>query len=183
MSYTLSALPKKFGGGESSISNQCAYAFDNACALQPEASRQLRWLLNCSVEEGHPPSKEEDTKVSNKPKVPEKTRAPTDEPKVPEKTRAPTEQAKQPPPVSNLAPPDPVGSTEPARVPSEPSLGQLGVESLVVPEFKSPKEKECWELYRRMCDKGVTVSYDTVLRGMLTPTEYRLRRNALLSTC
>ncbi|XP_046382300.1 translation initiation factor IF-2 isoform X2 [Ischnura elegans] len=51
------------------------------------------------------------------------------------------------------------------------------------PEFKSAKEKECWELYQRMCDKGLTVSYDTILRGMLTPTEYRMRRNALLSTC
>ncbi|PSN33287.1 hypothetical protein C0J52_20680 [Blattella germanica] len=50
------------------------------------------------------------------------------------------------------------------------------------PEFQSPKERECWQLYRRMVEKGVSVSYDTVLRGMLTPTEYRLRRNALLST-
>lgn len=32
------------------------------------------------------------------------------------------------------------------------------------PEFKSPKEKECWMLYRKMLEKGVSVSYDTVLR-------------------
>ncbi|XP_043286150.1 probable serine/threonine-protein kinase dyrk2 [Venturia canescens] len=44
------------------------------------------------------------------------------------------------------------------------------------PTFQTTKEKECWHLYRRMCDKGVCVSFDTVLRGMLTPTEYRLRR-------
>ncbi|KAJ9589871.1 hypothetical protein L9F63_017026 [Diploptera punctata] len=50
------------------------------------------------------------------------------------------------------------------------------------PEFQTTKERECWQLYRRMLEKGVSVSYDTVLRGMLTPTEYRLRRNALLST-
>ncbi|XP_050447563.1 uncharacterized protein LOC126849614 [Cataglyphis hispanica] len=44
------------------------------------------------------------------------------------------------------------------------------------PHFQTIKEKECWHLYRRMCDKGVYVSFDTVLRGMLTPTEYRLRQ-------
>lgn len=38
-------------------------------------------------------------------------------------------------------------------------------------------EKKCWELYRKMSDKGVNVSFDTVLRGMLTPTEYRLHRS------
>ena len=32
------------------------------------------------------------------------------------------------------------------------------------PEFQSPKERECWHLYRRMLEKGVSVSYDTVLR-------------------
>ncbi|KAJ4429436.1 hypothetical protein ANN_21605 [Periplaneta americana] len=64
----------------------------------------------------------------------------------------------------------------PTCAPAEPPDG-------AEPEFQSPKERECWQLYRRMLEKGVSVSYDTVLRGMLTPTEYRLRRNALLSTC
>ena len=32
------------------------------------------------------------------------------------------------------------------------------------PYCQTPKEKECWHLYRRMCDKGVFVSFDTVLR-------------------
>jgi hypothetical protein len=32
---------------------------------------------------------------------------------------------------------------------------------------QTPKEKECWHLYRRMCDKGVFVSFDTVLRYVL----------------
>ncbi|XP_014614512.1 PREDICTED: uncharacterized protein LOC106792557 isoform X1 [Polistes canadensis] len=44
------------------------------------------------------------------------------------------------------------------------------------PRFQTRKEKDCWHLYKRMCDKGVNVSFDTVLRGMLTPTEYRLRQ-------
>ncbi|XP_003704627.2 uncharacterized protein LOC100882702 [Megachile rotundata] len=47
------------------------------------------------------------------------------------------------------------------------------------PRFQTNKEKECWHLYRKMCDKGVCVSFDTVLRGMLTPTEYRLRQKEL----
>ncbi|XP_078041225.1 uncharacterized protein LOC144472209 [Augochlora pura] len=47
------------------------------------------------------------------------------------------------------------------------------------PQFQTNKEKECWHLYRKMCDKGVCVSFDTVLRGMLTPTEYRLRQKKL----
>ncbi|XP_076225648.1 uncharacterized protein LOC116424339 [Nomia melanderi] len=47
------------------------------------------------------------------------------------------------------------------------------------PQFQTNKEKECWHLYRKMCDKGVCVSFDTVLRGMLTPTEYRLRQKEL----
>ncbi|CAK9803593.1 hypothetical protein ANTPLA_LOCUS3714 [Anthophora plagiata] len=47
------------------------------------------------------------------------------------------------------------------------------------PHFQTNKEKECWHLYRKMCDNGVCVSFDTVLRGMLTPTEYRLRQREL----
>nr|XP_034189349.1 uncharacterized protein LOC117608396 [Osmia lignaria] len=47
------------------------------------------------------------------------------------------------------------------------------------PRFQTNKEKECWHLYRKMCDKGICVSFDTVLRGMLTPTEYRLRQKEL----
>ncbi|XP_067633333.1 uncharacterized protein [Eurosta solidaginis] len=42
------------------------------------------------------------------------------------------------------------------------------------PEYVcSLKERECWKLYRKMSIKGVSVSYETVLRGMLTPTEFR----------
>lgn len=37
----------------------------------------------------------------------------------------------------------------------------------------SIKERECWKLHQKMCAKGVSVSYETVLRGMLTPTEFR----------
>ncbi|XP_026823075.1 uncharacterized protein LOC113561069 isoform X1 [Rhopalosiphum maidis] len=48
------------------------------------------------------------------------------------------------------------------------------------PMLKSDKEKECWALFKKMTAKGVSVTFDTVLRGMLTPTEYRLRKNELL---
>lgn len=44
----------------------------------------------------------------------------------------------------------------------------------IYPDFcYSKKEKDCWKLYQKMLNKGVTVSYDTILRGMLTPTELR----------
>lgn len=48
------------------------------------------------------------------------------------------------------------------------------------PEFNSPKEKQCWELFCKMSGKGVNVSFDTILRGMLTPTEYRMRKKPSL---
>lgn len=32
------------------------------------------------------------------------------------------------------------------------------------PQFKCPKEKECWALYKKMVAKGVSVTFDTVLR-------------------
>ncbi|KAM7343776.1 uncharacterized protein ACRADG_010703 [Cochliomyia hominivorax] len=35
------------------------------------------------------------------------------------------------------------------------------------------KERECWKLYMKMSTKGVNITYDTILRGMLTPTEFR----------
>lgn len=38
---------------------------------------------------------------------------------------------------------------------------------------RSLKERECWKLYMKMSTKGVNISYDTILRGMLTPTEFR----------
>ncbi|XP_060520937.1 uncharacterized protein LOC132698733 [Cylas formicarius] len=45
---------------------------------------------------------------------------------------------------------------------------------------ETAKEKQCWDMYRKMMDKGIAVSYNTILRGMLTPTEYRLRRKSLI---
>lgn len=35
------------------------------------------------------------------------------------------------------------------------------------------KEKECKIVFKKMSDEGLSVSYDTILRGMLTPTELR----------
>ncbi|KAK5642389.1 hypothetical protein RI129_008556 [Pyrocoelia pectoralis] len=46
------------------------------------------------------------------------------------------------------------------------------------PAFDTPKEKQCWEMYRKMSGKGISISFETILRGMLTPTEYRLRRKS-----
>lgn len=39
---------------------------------------------------------------------------------------------------------------------------------------QSAKERECWKLFQKMTTRGITVSYETILRGMLTPTELRL---------
>ncbi|XP_044764803.1 uncharacterized protein LOC123318757 [Coccinella septempunctata] len=55
----------------------------------------------------------------------------------------------------------------------------IGTEVQDGQQFFTPKEKECWVLYQKMNDKGVKVNYDTLLRGMLTPTEYRNRRQSL----
>lgn len=43
------------------------------------------------------------------------------------------------------------------------------------PEYvRTDKEKECWILYKRIADKGIVVTYETILRGMLTPSEVRV---------
>lgn len=43
------------------------------------------------------------------------------------------------------------------------------------PEYvRSIKEKECWLLFQKMAKKGISVSYETILRGMLTPSEVRV---------
>lgn len=39
---------------------------------------------------------------------------------------------------------------------------------------QTAKERECYRLYQKMASMGLNVSYDTVLRGMLTPTELRV---------
>lgn len=40
--------------------------------------------------------------------------------------------------------------------------------------LKTAKERECWKLFQKMTNRGISVSYDTILRGMLTPTELRM---------
>ncbi|XP_041771387.1 uncharacterized protein LOC121593245 isoform X1 [Anopheles merus] len=41
-------------------------------------------------------------------------------------------------------------------------------------DLQTPKEQECYRLFLKMSKKGLAVSYDTILRGMLTPTELRV---------
>lgn len=61
-------------------------------------------------------------------------------------------------------------STTPLR---KSSLDLLDT-STVYPEYvRSIKEKECWLLYQKMVKKGISVSYETILRGILTPSEVR----------
>lgn len=39
---------------------------------------------------------------------------------------------------------------------------------------QSVRERECYRLYQKMSNMGLNVSFDTVMRGMLTPTELRV---------
>lgn len=39
---------------------------------------------------------------------------------------------------------------------------------------QSVRERECYRLYQKMSSMGLNVSFDTVMRGMLTPTELRV---------
>lgn len=69
-----------------------------------------------------------------------------------------------------------------ATVVKKPPLGNVARkssidvydESITYPEYvRSIKEKECWLLFQKMVNKGIAVSYETIMRGMLTPTEVR----------
>ncbi|XP_058831530.1 formin-J [Topomyia yanbarensis] len=63
---------------------------------------------------------------------------------------------------SNLA--SPVQKPPTAVVASGQELG----------DGQTPKERECYRLFQKMSNMGLSVSYDTILRGMLTPTELRV---------
>lgn len=53
--------------------------------------------------------------------------------------------------------------------------GGVGGTRVEDPEaLKTAKERECFKLFQKMSTRGINVSYDTILRGMLTPTELRL---------
>ncbi|XP_031621001.1 uncharacterized protein LOC116339320 [Contarinia nasturtii] len=61
-----------------------------------------------------------------------------------------------------------------ATVPMRKSSIDIFDPSTVYPEYvRSIKEKECWLLFQKMAKKGITVSYETILRGMLPPNEVR----------
>lgn len=46
--------------------------------------------------------------------------------------------------------------------------------SAVYPEYvRSIKEKECWLLFQKMVKKGIAVQFQTILNGMLPPSEVR----------
>ncbi|KAI4471747.1 hypothetical protein MML48_1g18325 [Holotrichia oblita] len=75
--------------------------------------------------------------------------------------------------------PNPEKSDDSEKDPSSPPPASA-TDDPTAAKFTNPKERQCWEMYRRMNDKGVAISFDTILRGMLTPTEYRLRRKPSL---
>lgn len=63
---------------------------------------------------------------------------------------------------------------------SNEAMTASSADANVQPDFLNEKEKQCWDLFCKMSEKGVNVTFDTILRGMLTPTEYRMRRKPSL---
>uniref|UniRef100_A0A1A9WN61 Uncharacterized protein n=1 Tax=Glossina brevipalpis TaxID=37001 RepID=A0A1A9WN61_9MUSC len=48
------------------------------------------------------------------------------------------------------------------------------LEVLTYPDYvQSYKGRECWKLFLKMSASGVNIAYDTILKGLLTPTEFR----------
>lgn len=65
-----------------------------------------------------------------------------------------------------------IRTTTPATANLKKSLEEES--SYQYPDYvRSIKERECWKLFQKMSAKGVNITYDTILRGMLTPTEFR----------
>ncbi|BES98172.1 Hypothetical protein NTJ_10987 [Nesidiocoris tenuis] len=90
----------------------------------------------------------------------------------------------EPEPIKEAELPPPLPVELPHRQVSEDISSDQGEQDSPVEQvFKNSKEKECYQLFKKMSDRGVSVSFETVLRGLLTPTEYRMRRSALLSVC
>lgn len=68
----------------------------------------------------------------------------------------------------------PINIVNASTAPLRKSSIDLRDTSTVYPEYvRSIKEKECWLLYQKMVKKGISVSYETILRGILTPSEVR----------
>lgn len=68
-----------------------------------------------------------------------------------------------------------VAKIDPSKINGRAASAGEEVNSIQDPEtLKTAKERECWKLFEKMATRGISVSYDTILRGMLTPTELRL---------
>lgn len=69
----------------------------------------------------------------------------------------------------------PINIVNAASIPLRKSSIDLLDTTIDYPEYvRSIKEKECWLLFQKMIKKGISVSYETILRGMLTPSEVRI---------
>ncbi|XP_055529493.1 nucleolar and coiled-body phosphoprotein 1 isoform X2 [Wyeomyia smithii] len=75
---------------------------------------------------------------------------------------------------------EPNEATDIESFPSAPPTAQSNSTTATASETQdtgdgqTPKERECYRLYQKMSNMGLAVSYDTILRGMLTPTELRV---------
>lgn len=53
------------------------------------------------------------------------------------------------------------------------SFSDNKADDLYPDNVRTIKERECWKMFQKMSGKGVAITYETILRGMLTPTELR----------
>lgn len=68
-----------------------------------------------------------------------------------------------------------------ASAPMRKSSIEILDPSTIYPEYvRSIKEKECWLLFQKMVKKGIAVSYETILRGILTPSEVLILLNQFI---
>uniref|UniRef100_A0A182NHV0 Uncharacterized protein n=1 Tax=Anopheles dirus TaxID=7168 RepID=A0A182NHV0_9DIPT len=67
-----------------------------------------------------------------------------------------------------------ISSTNAGGSKAESKTPTAAVTASTTGDLQTPKEQECYRLFLKMSKKGLAVSYDTILRGMLTPTELRV---------
>lgn len=77
-----------------------------------------------------------------------------------------------PPPTSKEQPTKPKKSSTATTKTDTTNSNAAQQDQLV--DGQTPKERECYRLFQKMSNMGLSVSYDTILRGMLTPTELRV---------
>ncbi|XP_052896867.1 uncharacterized protein LOC128303829 [Anopheles moucheti] len=76
-----------------------------------------------------------------------------------------------------------IPSTNSVKGNASKTSGNGAVNTSTNGDLQTPKEQECYRLFLKMSKKGLAVSYDTILRGMLTPTELRVLQKKKSRQC